>query len=374
MKRLRRTNTASVVLRHLTQPDDPGPNLQIEVNRVRWRDLSFLRRPRQQIVLNQPFSHWLAGDPFQAGMRQLMPLVRSFDRVAIARGEGRPLGHAVFRVSPPDDRWTLESVGSSTGVYEAEPIWEQLFRYSVMAAGLEGAKRLYARLPSGSTLIDSARNTGFAPYATEHVLICSDSAASKASPDVRRQTPSDVWSIHQLYMAVVPRQVQYAEAVTSHYWDANAHQQADERVTGWLFEDGNQILGYVRITSRSDRHVLEFIINPDHRDVIKELVQSALAHISTTPKRTMFAVIRTYQAELLPVLEKFGFMHWQEQQVLVKYTTAPVTSPIINGMPVTQELSEQVGNRVPTYYETNGDSVLDHTISPGRVFATRHQS
>lgn len=374
MKRLRRTNTASVVLRHLSQPDDPGSNLQIEVNRVRWRDLSFLRRPRQQIVLNQPFSHWPAGDPFQAGMRQLMPLVRSLDRVSIARGEGRLLGHAVFRVSPPDERWMLESVGSSTGVYEAEPIWEQLFRYSVMAAGLEGAKRLYARLPTGSSLIESARRTGFAPYATEHVLTSSESSATTANPDVRRQTPSDVWSIHQLYMAIVPRQVQYAEAVTSHYWDANARQQGDERVTGWLYEDGNHILGYVRITTRTDRHVLEFITNPDHRDVMNDLVQTALAHVSTMSRRTMFAVVRTYQSELLPVLEKFGFRHWQEQQVLVKYTTAPVTSPVINGLPVTQELSEQVGKRVPTFYETNSDLVAERTISPVRVSATRHQS
>ncbi|MEJ7837616.1 MAG: hypothetical protein WKF81_02310 [Thermomicrobiales bacterium] len=373
MKRLRQTNTASVVLRHLSQPDEPGSNLQIEVNRVRWRDLSFLRRPRKQILLNQPYGYWLTGDPFQAGMRQLMPLIRSVDRVAVARGDGRPLGHAVFRVNIPDDRWTLESVGSSTGVYQSEPIWEELFRYSVMAAGLEGAKRLYAKLPVGSSLIGSARKTGFAPYATEHVWTSSDIPAATACSDVRRQSASDVWSIHQLYMAAVPRQVQYAEAITSHHWDANARVSTDERVTGWLFEDGNQILGYVRVTTRPDRHVLEFIVNPDHRDVAHELLQTAFAQLAAMPRRTVFAVVRSYQFELLLMLERAGLTAWQEQDVFVKYTTAPVVSPVINGLPATQELSEPVGKRVPTFYETHGEAVTKATLGKIRTAATNNR-
>jgi hypothetical protein len=370
MTRLRRTNTTSVVLRHVSQPDEPGSNLQIDVNRVRWRDLSSLRRPRQQILLNQPYGHWQTGDPFQAGMRQLMPFVRSVDRVAVARGEGRPLGHAVFRVSRPDDRWTLESVGSSTGVYEAEPIWEELLRYSVMAAGLEGAKRLYAKLPVGSSLITSARKTGFAPYATEHVFTASAVPVTTACAEVRRQVASDVWSIHQLYMAVVPRQVQYAEALTSHHWDAKAHRQRDERTTGWLIEGGNQILGYIRVTSRVDRHVLEFIFNPDHRGVVTDLVHTAFAQLAKLPKRNVFAVVRSYQSELLHVLSDAGLNPWLEQDVHVKYTTAPVASPVINGLPVTQELSEPVGKRVPTFYGTQGDPTADGAGSPVRVFAT----
>jgi hypothetical protein len=117
MSRKRQTNRASVVLRHLRQPDESGSNVQIEVRRVRWRDLSSLRRIRQQITLNQPNGQWQIGDPFQAGLRQLFPLGSNADRVAVARGDGKLLGHVVFRVMPPDERWVLESVGANTGVY-----------------------------------------------------------------------------------------------------------------------------------------------------------------------------------------------------------------------------------------------------------------
>jgi hypothetical protein len=370
MSRHRRTHAANVVLRHQRQPDEPGSNLQIEVHRVRWRDLSSLRRIRQQIVLNQPNGHWRAADPFHAGMRQLMPFVSSADRVAVAQGSGRALGHAVFRVSPPDERWMLESIGSNTGVYEAEPIWEELLRYSIMAAGLEGAKRLYAKLPLGSSLISPARKTGFTPYATERILTATSLPVTSESASVRPQQASDVWSIHQLYMAVVPRQVQYAEALTSHHWDITAHRVRDERVSGWLMEDGNQIAGYVWVTTSVDRHALEFIVDPDHRSVVTELVRSVLAKLAAVPRRSMFAVVRTYQQEIIPVLGDVGFIPWLEQDVHVKYTTAPVQAPIVNGLPVTQELPEPVGKRVPTFYGTIGDPGSDPAGSTVRVFAT----
>ena len=36
---------------------------------------------------------------------------------------------------------------------------------------------------------------------------------------MREQESSDTWAIHQLYNASVPRDVLYAEALTSHAWD-----------------------------------------------------------------------------------------------------------------------------------------------------------
>ena len=376
MSRQRRMNTASVVLRHQRQPDEPGSNLQIEVHRVRWRDLSSLRQVRQQIFLNQPSGQWQSGDPFQAGLRQLLPFAGKSDRVAVARGNGQSLGHAVFRVLPPDERWSLESIGANTGVYEAEPIWEELLRFSIMAAGLEGAKRLYARLPQSSSITAAARRTGFAPYATEHVLTAPAVPVTTPSSAVRRQQASDVWSIHQLYMAVVPRQVQYAEAWTSHHWDIqSSHRIGEDRTSGWLIEDGHQIAGYVRIRSRIDRDVIEVIIDPGHRDVVSDLLHTALAHLGSMPRRSVFAVIRAYQSELLPVFADLGFVPHLEQDVHVKYTTASIQAPIINGLPVTQEMTEPVGKRVPTFlHGTQGDPTADPASSTVRVFATVNRS
>jgi hypothetical protein len=84
----------------------------------------------------------------------------------------------------------------------------------------------------------------------------------------------------------------------------------------------------------------------------------------------MFAVVRTYQQEIIPILNDVGFIPWLEQDVHVKYTTAPVQAPIVNGLPVTQELPEPVGKRVPTFYGTIGDPGPDPAGSTVRVFAT----
>lgn len=374
VNRTRQTNTTSVVLRHQRQPDGPASNLQIEVRRVRWRDLGNLRRIRHQTLLNQPNGRWQTADPFQAGLRQLMPMMPSRDRVAVAQGSGRALGYAVFRVMPPDDRWTLESIGSNTGVYHADPIWEELLRFSIMAAGLEGAKRLYARLQVGSTLITAARKMGFVPYTTEHIYRASSVPVAARSSLVRTQSPSDVWAIHQLYMAVVPRQVQYAEALTSHYWDSGSHTMRHERVRGWLIEDGQQVAGYVRVTTCHDRHILELLVDPEHREVTADLVSTACAYLATMPRRTVFAVVRAYQEELLAVLADLGFEPWLEQDVHVKYTTVQAQAPIINGLPVTQEVPEAVGKRVPTFYDTGGEPLAEGTASSIRIFATTPQT
>jgi len=376
MSRQRQTNRASVVLRHLRQPDESGSNVQIEVRRVRWRDLSSLRRIRQQISLNQPNAQWHLGDPFQAALRQLFPFGDNTDRVAVARAEGVLLGHVVFRVMPPDERWVLEAAGANTGVYEAEPIWEELLRYSIVAAGLEGAKRLYARLPSGSGITAAARRTGFAPYAHEHVLTATGVPATVQSSRVRRQEASDVWAIHQLYMAVVPRQVQYGEALTSHHWDvAPSSRFSTQRTSGWLMEDGNQLSGYVRVQTDIDRHVIELMIDPAHREDAAELLQTVCGELQAMPRRMMYAVVRSYQIEFLPVLQSLGFMNHLEQDVHVKYTTVPAQAPIMSGLAVSPEIAEQVGKRVPTFLHGNqSEPTAEPAGTSVRVFATIDQS
>jgi hypothetical protein len=273
----------------------------------------------------------------------------------VARANGRILGHAVFRVLPKDDRWTLESIGSNTGVYEAEPIWDELLRASIVAAGLEGARRLYARLPSGSNVVGPVRKNGFAPYTTEHVLRLPMARDGERHPRVRRQESSDVWSIHQLYMAIVPRQVQYAEALTSHHWDSRVWGVGDERTSGWVFEEGNQILGYVRAVTCADRHVLELLVHTEHRHVAHPLLETVCAALASMPRRVVFVVVRAYQEELLDVCRQIGFSPWIEQDVHVKYTTVQAQAPIINGLPVTQDVPEGNQRRVPSYYGSAGD-------------------
>jgi hypothetical protein len=93
------------------------------------------------------------------------------------------------------------------------------------------------------------------------------------------------------------------------------------------------------------------------------------------PRRNIYAVVRAYQIEILPVLVALGFVNHLEQDVHVKYTTVPAQAPIMSGIPVTPEIAEQVGKRVPTFlHGTQGEPTTGPAGTSVRVFATIDQA
>ncbi len=228
-------------------------------------------------VLPWVYRLWTAGFP--------LPLAGASDRVFVARLERRPVGYAVFRIANPDRRWVLESVGANLGVYEMQPVCEELVHFGVVAAGLEGTKRLYARASPNSDFAPVLRANGFRAYADEVVFAAPSATLQRASTRVRRQHRSDVWAIHQLYMATVPQPVQYAEALTSHRWDINPRFSPSSVQAGWVIEEGYQIVAYLRADSRPDRHVLEFVIDSRRAELFPSLLAGALADLARMAPR-----------------------------------------------------------------------------------------
>ncbi len=359
----RQTSQASVPLRQGSPHDANDPHLNLDVGWLRWSDLLSLRSIRERYFLNQPACHSNAGQPVASGIRQLLPVVRSSDRVFVARSEKHPVGYAVFNVLEPDRSWVLEGIGANLGVYEAQPVWEELITFGVVAAGLEGAKRLYAKAPRKSGLVPVIRATGFTPYASEMVLGGAFPALGSGSTGVRKQQQSDVWSIHQLYMATVPQPVQFAEALTSHHWDIRPRLSATFVKSGWLIEDGHQVIAYMRAVSRTDSHVLEFNVLPDHGSVFPELVDGALAGLSSMSPRSVRVLVRGYQQEFVRPLTERGFSIQLEQELLVKYTTALARSAVPAIVSFPSEAKEPARGRVPTFLQgSSGDPASD----PGR--------
>src|SRR6185312_199563 len=122
-------------------------------------------------------------------------------------------------------------------------------------------KRLYAKAASGSSLLAAFSRSGYAAYATETVFITRRPVLDGAEVRLRRQEAGDAWAIHQLYNAATPKQVQYAEAFTSDRWDQpRAH--SGKRFTGWLLEEGNAVIGFVRIASAGADHRLDVLHHP----------------------------------------------------------------------------------------------------------------
>jgi hypothetical protein len=351
-----------VPLRQGAPRDSKDPSINLDVGRLRWPDLFSFRSIRQRFFLNQPARRLNSGQPFQAGLRQLVPLVRSDDRVFVARAERRPVGYAVFSIVNPDRRWVLEGIGANLGVYELQPVWEELINFGVIAAGLEGTKRLYARVPTDSELAPVVRASGFTPYANETVLAAPMLSLTYATSRARRQHRSDVWSIHQLYMSTVPQPVQYAEAMTSHRWDVNTRLSTSSIQSGWIIEEGYQVVAYMRAESRPDAHVLEFLIDPRHGNLFPQLLAGALADLAGMAPRQVFVLARGYQQEFVRPLTDRGFSIQLEQDLHVKYTTAMARVPAATVVNFPQDVKEPAGKRVPTFLKgSSGDPASGST-------------
>jgi len=350
----RQTRQPSVPARAGAPRDANDSQFNPEVGFLGWADLIGLRSIDQRRFLNQPARRLSSGQPFQAGIRQLAPFLPSDDRVLIARAGRRPVGYAVFTVVNPDRRWVLEGIGVQAAIDAIEPIWEELLRVGVIVAGLEGAKRLYAKAPADSDIIPVIRSSGFTPYINEIVLGAPLLSLTYASSRVRRQHRSDVWAIHQLYMATVPQPVQYAEALTSHHWDVNPRFSASVIQAGWIIDLGNRVVAYIRAESRPDSHVLEFIVDPRHGELFPRLIAGVFAELASMAPRQVYVLVRGYQQEFIRSLLDRGFSIQLEQDLHVKYTTALARAPVASVVNFPQDVKEPAGKRAPTYL--NGSS------------------
>lgn len=343
----RDSNTAS----HKPHPA-PRQTLSIHVRGCRLPDLPDLRSVASIELLNQPESLLKPFSPFWTGLRATLRWPRSRRRVLVARADDRVVGFAVFQPLRPDLRWRLDALGTATGVYDADPVVEAVIEHGIMLAGLNGVKRLYARLPEGSRSIPALRNVGFSPFAQETILVSTTPTPRRTSVRVRPQEPSDTWAVHQLYIAAVPRQVQYAEAFTSHHWDLGKARTSEPfDVRGWVVDEGTIIVGHARTTSRGGDHVLELIYLPDRLDVLEGLLDGVLSELFRLTVRRVFCVIRTYQEEARTALLDRDFAPLHDQGLYVKYTTANLRVPIAETAAVPSERGERVPTRVPTFLQ-----------------------
>lgn len=350
MTAVRHTNQANVPLRPTAADVSPGPRIPVDVHSVRLRDLFSLHAIDQRFPLDYPAGLCADCDPALVALRQMFPLSRRDQPLFVARADRGVVGYAHFQVIGPDQRWMLQGVGSNMGIYEAEPVWEELFRYSIVNAGLDGTKRLYARIPVGAPIIASARQVGFSSYVFESIWAAALVPVTRASHRVRRQQQSDVWSIHQLYLASVPRQIQYAEALTSHSWDVTTRQIAGNATCqGWLIEDGHLMAAYARAVSHPSAHVVEVLVDPEHREVFADLLSMVFAELGRQSARRVYITLRGYQSELAEILQGFGLILQLEQDVFIKYTTVSSWSNAINVSPFTVDVKEPSAKRVPTF-------------------------
>lgn len=307
---------------------------------------------RDVLRLNQPEELLVGFHPVRRGLAGSLPWARKRTRFFVAHIGSQLVGFVQFDPLLPDQRWVLTAIGANGGDEEKRRIWEALLAHAVIVAGSHGVKRLFARVNDQLAVHEALTRVGFGGYAEETVFAALDLVPPTSAPSLRKQVQTDTWAIHQLYNTAVPRDVQYAEAFTSHRWDVERRPGRVPRhgqMAGWLIEEGHHVIGYVRLASREGTHVLEIVYHPDRREVIDPLLDCALAQVIQLQPRRVYCALRSYQQEAVDALERRGFKAMFDQELFVKYTTANVRVPSLESVPLHVEVREKLPQRVPTF-------------------------
>jgi hypothetical protein len=268
----------------------------------------------------------------------------------VAVSSGKVIAFADFKPSMHDRRWLLQALGASTGVYDPSPIWEDILLASVRQAGMRGVKRLYAQATAGTNASVALRGAGFSPYTTETIYVADSPRTLGADTSMRPQESADTWAIHQLYNASVPRDVLYAEALTSHAWDIqNSRRPGASHTEGWLVDDANGAVAYVRVSSERGAHGLDVTFPPGAVKRAAALLDAVLRRLRLERRiNRVYVAIRGYQQEIEPALVRLGFSPGLTQELLVRYTAVPIRSVATEASPQHVELGDRVPSQAPS--------------------------
>jgi hypothetical protein len=307
------------------QPFSDGD--QISVRKLGIRDLRHIVSNYRLVHVELPDSLLERSGPLSAAIRGLRPLKRSAPMTYLAFTDAdRFLAFVQVRQVAPDRRWVISGVGLANGLFEPERVVEELLEYSITRAGNRGVKRLCARVPVDSPIRQAFSDTGFEAFTAEDLYGFHGSPALSAAPVAMRiQDASDTWAVHQLYHAAVPKQVQFAEAWTSHQWDVAHPKRQHQFWRSYVLENDRQIVAYARIRMGMNAAAIEFMYLPEERGELPAFCASVIAAVvEDGGANRIFIPARAYQAELATVLENADFSIVRRQDLLIRYTAVKV--------------------------------------------------
>jgi len=311
---------------------------------------SLLRMPGR-LRLDVPDS-LLTGQAEFVDLQAALPMLRRERPTFVALADGQPVGFVRFSPRGPDGRWVATAIAASTGVYSPEPVWQGLLEHGVRSAGLRGVRRLYARVPVGHGLLDTMKRSGWHAYSRETIFRAERAEAlGRPGRQLRKQEPADAWSIHQLYVAAVPRQIQEIDALTSHVWhhEERRKNRRSIRQAGWLIEEEGLIRAFARYSRGPRAQMVEAVFAPEDRAQFGTLPDGIVSQRSRgTP---MYCALRSYMLDSAEELTRRGFVAIGEQETLIRYTTAIARAPATDPVHFPVELRPALPSRAPTFLE-----------------------
>ena len=338
-----------------TSPPSPQSSASTEhtVRRMHPTDLRLLGSRIEAAYLDQPWSLVDRSGLFTTGARSLRPLDRDRPVTHIAFAPDNEFAGVIqFDQTTIDPRWTATALGVTDAATDQNRLVTDLLEFSIRRAGSRGIKRLFARLPAESLIEEQFRRSGFELFTCETIVsVPAVTGLALLSGRVREQEQTDTWAVHQLYHACVPRDVQFAEAWTSHRWDPTVGRRIRPDTTSWVLEDGRQLVAWARAVSGNRTAVIEAMYLGDRHECGIELMRDVIRRLSQSPDGgRMFVAVRAYQAELLGELVALGGSILGDQRMAVRYTAAKVASKAVDSsIQVNVEVRKRVPRRVPSY-------------------------
>lgn len=332
---------------------ESAPPIGVDVRSVTLIDALAPSLPFAVTPLSFPSVPITRLDPRRIALSRAVPFSREGHHAFMARqaASGRRLGMITFQQIRPDFRWVAHMIGIDPSIDAPSDVVLALLHHAIMAAGSSGARRLYARLGIGDDLADPFRTMGFTPYGRESVFALPAVPPGVGSVSVLAPSQAEVWAIHQLYMRTTPADVHIAEALTSHSWDIEADAAGNHGTRrAWCVMDDYAPVAYVHVTTRPDAHVLDVMYEPGAIAQLRDVVLAAFRALRHQTPRTVCVTLKAWQQEAITLFESLGATALTEQDLFVRYTTAPIRSHLVCvPEPRGERINEPVTKRAPTY-------------------------
>ncbi len=250
---------------------------------------------------------------------------------------------------------------------ETRKLWGQLLSRVCKQAGEQGIQRVFAGVYWDTEEMDALQEEGFITYTREEILRLHEISSARRISSlnrVRRLEDGDENRLIELYMAVTPRRVQWAEGQNVPLsWSTITTRGALRGEEAYVFEEkeGKTISALLHILPGKAGHWLEVVVAPDSTVDVDDLLGFGLERISGWTMRPVYAAVREYQAGVLPALYAKGFESYTRQAVMVKNTAVWVKDPLQTRIP---GVEKRVGSSTPTITLTNGEAISDSVAQP----------
>lgn len=188
--------------------------------------------------------------------------------------------------------------------------------------------RIFLRLPTESSLLKAAQETGFLPYSTEHVYWRERADGAETRSGVpsaslpRRKKADDEYRLFELYHACVPPHIRRAEGMTYKEWQSNRDRSQGQE---WVFEKGGDLVAWV--ATNAGRHCGQLDVLAAARDEMQSAVEYGLSSLSGCQQ--VCCLVPDFEGALLRLLEDRGFSRVMTYSVSTKELLVRVVEPYV---------------------------------------------